>query len=292
MTLFTSAARKSLEAGFISDPAGNAWEVDTRPGRVHRGPALTPTVNLRFFPWGECSSPGWFLMRGGGLKTIHQPVLVGLLEHPRAGYWLLDTGLHPHLNQINWQLRMFSRMARMRVPGGLPATPSLSGVFLSHFHLDHGAGLCALRPEVLLTSREGYESSRLGGQLHVGWHQALWPAGQFERTLWVENLPRRSIGPVTGFDVFEDGSVLAVPLPGHCHGQYGLLCQTQVGPVFFVADAVGHSYVLTRGLKQRMPSWIAADRKAEARTQNWLRNLIHWCWMVPSHCPYAYLRVS
>lgn len=231
-------------------------------------------------------------MSGGGLRSIRQPVLVGLLEHPRAGCWLLDTGLHPRLSEISWSLRLFTFLARMRIPGGLPPTPPLSGVFLSHFHLDHAAGLHALRPEVLLTSREGYESSRLGSELHLGWHPALWPPGQFERTRWIENLPLKSDGPVTGFDIFEDGSVLAVPLPGHCHGQYGLLCHTEGGRVFFVADAVGHSYVLTRGLKQRMPSWIAADRAAEARTQNWLRNLIHWCWMVPSHCPHAYLALG
>ena len=227
-------------------------------------------------------------MRGGGLAIIRQPVLVGLLEHPRAGCWLLDTGLHQRLSEINWSLRLFVQLSRMRVPAGAPPTPPLSGVFLSHFHLDHGAGLTALNPPVLLTSREGYESSRLGGDLHLGWHPALWPSGLFERTRWLENLSRRSHGPVTGFDVFDDGSVLAVPLPGHCHGQYGLLCQTEAGRVFFVADAVGHSYVLTRGLKQRLPSWIAADSAAETRTQNWLRNLIHWCWMVPSHCPHAY----
>lgn len=250
---------------------------------------MTPTVKLRFFPWGECAAPGLFLMRGGGWRTIRQPVLVGLLEHPRAGCWLLDTGLHPHLQEVDWSIRLFARFARMRIPDGLPPTPRLDGVFLSHFHLDHGAGLKALRPELLLTSREGYESSRLGSTSHIGWNQALWPEGQLERTRWLENLPRRSQGPVTGFDLFEDGSVLAVPLPGHCHGQYGLLCQTEAGRVFFVADAVGHSYVLTRGLEQRLPSWIAADRRAEKRTQNWLRNLIHWCWMVPSHCPHSYL---
>ncbi|ODT60128.1 hypothetical protein ABS71_17485 [bacterium SCN 62-11] len=248
----------------------------------------TPTVRLRFFPWGECASPGWLLMRGGGVRIIRQPVLVGLLEHPRAGCWLLDTGLHPRIREVSLQLRLFTQLSRMQVPDGLPPTPPLSGVFLSHFHLDHGAGLTALRPEVLLTSREGYESSRLGSDLHVGWHAALWPEDQFARTRWVEDLPRRSHGPVTGFDVFEDGSVLAVPLPGHCHGQYGLLCQTAAGRVFFVADAVGHSYVLTQGLRQRLPSLIAADPVAEARTQNWLRNLLHWCWMVPSHCPHAY----
>lgn len=252
---------------------------------------MTPTVKLRFFPWGDCLAPGWLLMRGGGWRTIRQPVLVGILEHPRAGTWLLDTGLHPQLSRVDWKLRLFMALSRMRVPTGLPPSGPLDGVFLSHFHLDHAAGLCALRPEHLLTSREGYESSRLGSSMHLGWHAKLWPEGQTERTQWLEDLPRRNNGPVHGFDLFGDGSVLAVPLPGHCHGQYGLLCETEAGRVFFVADAVGHSHVLTRGLKQRLPSWIAADHAAEARTQTWLRSLLGWCWMVPSHCPKAYLKL-
>ncbi|MFN8606463.1 MAG: MBL fold metallo-hydrolase [Vulcanimicrobiota bacterium] len=222
---------------------------------------------------------------------MRQPVLVGVLEHPRGGRWLIDTGLHPRLARLGFPLNLFVRFGRLRLPGGVPPAQDLAGVFLSHFHLDHGAGLAALEPPVLLTSREGYESSRLGGDLHPGWSQSLWPPGLFERTRWLEDFPRASQGPVTGFDLFGDRSVLAVPLPGHCHGQYGLLCQTESGRVFFIADACGTSRVLTQGLKQRAPSWIAADRRAEGRTQAWLRNLIHWCWMVPSHCPRAYLAV-
>jgi glyoxylase-like metal-dependent hydrolase (beta-lactamase superfamily II) len=249
---------------------------------------LTPTVALRFFPWGRTASPGFLIRQGGGLGLMRQPVLVGLLEHPRAGRWLIDTGLHPRLAQLGWPLNLFVRLGRLELPPGPPQVGELAGLFLSHFHLDHGAGLEALQPRVLLTSREGYESSRLGGDLHLGWHQSLWPEALFERSRWLEEFARVTQGPVTGYDLFEDGSVLAVPLPGHCHGQYGLLCNTESGRVFFVADAFADSRVLTQGLKQRAPSWVAADRRAEARTQAWLRNLIHWCWIVPSHCPRAY----
>lgn len=217
---------------------------------------------------------------------------MGVLEHPRGGRWLIDTGLHPCLARLGFPLNLFVRLGRLKIPGGPPPIQNLDGVFLSHFHLDHGAGLEALQPRQLITSREGYESARLGGDLHPGWSQSLWPRGLFQRTRWLENFPRASLGPVSGFDLFEDGSVLAVPLPGHCYGQYGLLCQTEGGRVFFIADACANSQVLTRGVQQRAPSWIAADRAAEARTQAWLRSLIHWCWMVPSHCPRAYLAVQ
>ncbi|MBS2035868.1 MBL fold metallo-hydrolase [bacterium] len=249
------------------------------------------TVRLRFFPWGETVAPGFLVLRGGGPRLLRQPVLVGLLEHPREGRWLIDTGLHPCLAHLGFPLNLFVRLGRLALPAGPPPVQDLAGVFLSHFHLDHGAGLAGLQPKVLITSREGYESSRLGGELHPGWSQSLWPAGLFERTRWLENFSRSSHGPVTGFDLFDDGSVLAVSLPGHSHGHYGLLCQTERGRVFFIADACGVSQVLTRGVKQRAPSWIATDRRAEQRTQAWLRNLIHWCWLVPSHCPRAYLAV-
>ena len=116
------------------------------------------------------------------------------------------------------------------------------------------------------------------------------PSDLPERALWLEAMPRLELAGISGRDVFGDGSVLAVNLPGHAVGQHGLLCRTSKGPIFFVADAAAHSWILTRGNRPRLPRLISHDDGAQQRTQRWLEGLTDRCWMVPSHCPLAYRR--
>ena len=227
-------------------------------------------------------------MSGGGWRLLYQPVLVGLLHHPRWGHWLIDTGTHPRLRRQNLSTRVFLWLAGMKIPEEPLSVPPLSGLFLSHFHLDHGAGLLDFPKTPVVTSRQGYEWACRPAGLLSGWSNALMPLDLAHRTSWLEDLPQRQLGPLTGGDLFGDGSVLAVPLPGHAVGQYGLLCDTEQGRIFFVADAAAHSSVLCPGRQQRLPCLIAPDRRAERRTRQWLSSLSGWCWCVPSHCPVAY----
>ncbi len=225
-------------------------------------------------------------MSDQGCRWIRQPVLVGLLIHPVRGTWLLDTGLHPRLWQQGLATRLFLYGSQMHLSES--PRPRVEGIFLSHFHLDHGAGLLDFPGVPLATSRAGYEWAVTGANLRHGWCRGLMPANLAARTRWLEELPQVQNGPVRGGDFFGDGSVLAVPLPGHALGQYGLLCETEQGRIFFVADAAGHSHVLTQGCRQRLPTLIAYNRRAERQTQDFLRSLVGWCWLVPSHCPLAY----
>ena len=227
-------------------------------------------------------------MSGGGWSMLDQPVLVGLLTHPQRGTWLIDTGVHPRLFSQGLATRLFLWMAAMHVPSGPPPTPPLSGLFLSHFHLDHGAALLDFGGLPVITSRLGYAAALKSRSLLSGWCRGLMPPDLADRALWLEDLPLRSCGPLAGHDLFGDGSVLAVSLPGHATGQHGLFCHSEVGDIFFVADAAGHSHVLTEGRRQRLPNLISSDLRATLATQAWLRSLRERCWMVPSHCPLAY----
>lgn len=63
----------------------------------------------------------------------------------------------------------------------------------------------------------------------------------------IESRPLRALGKDwepfrTAFDVLGDGSLLAVPLPGHTRGQTGLVLRSTTGrDIFLVADAVWNS---------------------------------------------------
>ena len=93
----------------------------------------------------------------------------------------------------------------------------------------------------------------------------------------------------SALDVVGDGSLIAVPLPGHARGQMGLVCQIEDGRrLFLVADAAWIADNITRNVEpQRIVDRFAHDAKAYHDTLARLRSL-HKARpeiiMMPSHC--------
>ncbi|MNX77362.1 N-acyl homoserine lactonase AttM [compost metagenome] len=133
---------------------------------------------------------------------------------------------------------------------------------LSHFHADH-VGAVADFPEArYLYSRESYAAMRplTGfGAVRAGFLRGLLPDDFEARSAHFEDLPACDLGeryaPFNrGADLFGDQSVVAIPLPGHAIGHYGLMVQTGEGAVFLVADAV---YKTQAFKEHRRPMGIA-----------------------------------
>ena len=118
-------------------------------------------------------------------------------------------------------------------------------IVLSHFHPDHVGSLRDFPDVPLWCSRAAYE--RRGGLLR-GCLDALLPSDFGRRVRFIENP-----------DLFQDGSLVAVPLPGHAHGQIGL----RSGNVCLCADAYY--------LPDESPHWLVrrtfADPAAQRQTR-------------------------
>jgi glyoxylase-like metal-dependent hydrolase (beta-lactamase superfamily II) len=113
------------------------------------------------------------------------------------------------------------------------------------------------------------------------------------RLHWFEDLPAVALrGPFerfgSGYDLFGDGSLLLVALPGHAAGHYGLLFEDDRGPVFLIADASWSS----QAIRDFMPppalvtGWLG-DTRAYRDTLAKLKALgeeAPQVRMVPSHC--------
>lgn len=245
------------------------------------GPVMKSKVQMHFLPWGSCRGPGELIVAGGGWTWMEQPVLVGIIDHPIQGRWLVDCGLHPRLWKCSWYLGLFLHLAQARVPTGPPPVRDVQGVFLSHFHLDHAGGLRDFADVPIITSQRGYQ------QRGLGWCDSLLPEDFRQRSQWLESMPESPIATgLAGRDVFGDGSVWAVDLSGHAPGMFGLYCHTENGPVFFVADAVAHRLALS-GAAQRFPLLLASDWRQERRVRKRLANMPGY--KVASHCPVSYL---
>jgi glyoxylase-like metal-dependent hydrolase (beta-lactamase superfamily II) len=217
---------------------------------------------IHFLEAGRCRHPEAMTLAGAGLKPVVFPDLVGLLIHPTQGVILFDTGYDPAFLDATEPFP--ERLYRWLTPpdfapdepvqvqlGRYGLEPSdVRWVVLSHFHGDHVAGLKAFTKAQIVCARAGLEAARRGGAwraLASGVLRDLLPADLDRRVSFFEDMPKTILPAACrpfedGADLFGDGSLLAVPLPGHCPGHWGLVARDQTDALhFLVADAAWSS---------------------------------------------------
>jgi glyoxylase-like metal-dependent hydrolase (beta-lactamase superfamily II) len=233
---------------------------------------MTATVRcqVHLLQAGYCRHPEGMAMRGASLCPVDFPALTALILHPTEGALLFDTGYDPAFFQatVRWPEKLY-RLATpvtlaegeavSRQIGRFGLTPSdVRGVIISHFHGDHIAGLPAFPKARIYCAKAGLTQLRGVGRFE-GVRRGLLPAlvpGETEaRASFFEDMPRRAL-PValapfeTGADILGDGSLLAVELPGHCPGHWGLALRGEDdGLNFFVGDAAWSS----RAVRENRP---------------------------------------
>lgn len=205
--------------------------------------AAFPRTSLTVLRVGHCTHPECLALRGGGLHNATFPSLVGLIRHPAAGALLFDTGYAEHF--LRATDRLPERLYRWATPVSLPpeecllpqlarhglAAHEIRGVFASHLHADHIAGLRDLPRARLWCSDAALRFARERGRLarlRKATLVDLLPEDIGTRLSTIESLPRLAPPPGwtmfgDGFDLLGDGSLRAVPLPGHARGHHGLL---------------------------------------------------------------------
>lgn len=211
---------------------------------------------------GECSHPAVMTRRDAGLAPAVFPALAALIVHPDEGPILFDTGYDPAFFAATdpFPERFYRWATPVRLGPGeavadqLPrfgyAPEDIRAVVVSHFHGDHIAGLTRFPNARIVCARAGLEQVRRKGRIarvRNGVLAALAPADIDVRAAFFEDRPQVPLGPdmapfETGADLLGDGSLLAVHLPGHCPGHWGLLVrQTDDRVRFLIADAAWSS---------------------------------------------------
>jgi glyoxylase-like metal-dependent hydrolase (beta-lactamase superfamily II) len=250
------------------------------------------------------------MISGGARREIHCHALVALIRHPRLGNILWDTGYAPRMMEEtrHFPNSLQARILPLRIEPGLAlvnqlprhdvAPSSITHVILSHFHADHLAGLLDFPHASLISSAEAYQSvATVKGfrALRKAFIPALMPNDYSARAHLLSEFngpPLPHLGPT--LDIFADGSLLAVRLPGHARGQLGMLANTTRGPVLFAADSVW----LSRSYREciappRMANLILDDPRAVRRTIEALHAFAQACPevnIIPTHCPEAFKR--
>lgn len=205
------------------------------------------------------------------------PVSAYLIEHP-DGMVLVDTGWHRDVrtDARGHQGRLLSSMNEARLPPGeavdeqLAArgvtAEDLAAVVVTHLHPDHVSGLAhvADAPRILVSEPELAASGRFSLNRLLSGH--MWVDVTLEPFAFAET----GLGPRgRSFDLFGDGSVHLVWVPGHADGQVAVLARTDAGTVLLASDAAYGE----RSLSEGVPPGVVTDRAAAVESLAWVREM-------------------
>jgi glyoxylase-like metal-dependent hydrolase (beta-lactamase superfamily II) len=274
-----------------------------------RQPAIVSDVpvELWLFAAGYCRHPEALTMRGGTVRPVPFPAGVALIRHPLHGYVLFDTGYSVRFFEETRRFpaalyRMITPVTFSSEDGALHQLQRLGidakqigHVVLSHFHADHTAGLRDFAHARIWYKREAYAAVRNLGAfaaVKAGYLPGLLPEDFGERSLHIEETAGCGLPDdcpfSAGYDLFGDGSLIAVDVPGHAAGQIGLFLRSADGEYFLCADAVWSSRAYRERRKPHaVAGLVMADRKRYADSFERICRL-HLQYphirIVPSHC--------
>lgn len=265
-------------------------------------------IQWRLLETGHCLHPELSSREGASWRPCEFPALVALLRHPALGWMLFDTGygqafmeatrrlperLYRLVTPVRWQPQQ-SAAAQLQALGLKPR--SISHILLSHLHADHVGALADFEAATPWCARAALEDicgrSRWSA-LSTGLLPDLLPEQICSKIRHYEDcaavrLPGDFAPFGHGHDLFGDQSVLAIPLPGHAAGHFGLCFRAQGRWIFLVGDAAWSRRAIEDNAPP--PAWatsLLGDTAAYRATLTSLHTLAqrrNGLVMVPAHC--------
>jgi nucleoside-diphosphate-sugar epimerase/glyoxylase-like metal-dependent hydrolase (beta-lactamase superfamily II) len=302
-----AGAARGAQAG-RETPQGASPEVRSNAGQRSRrtdGPAPV-MVKLTLLSAGTVEAPERVFGLSRRWKRLKIPALFGLIDHPERGAVLFDTGYSTHFHEATRKVpeRLYALATPATVTHEEDAAVQLERrgldpakvqwVIVSHFDPDHIGGLrdfpnarviCSWRAWAGIAGKTGLKA--LAARLLPG----LLPGDLSARVLLLPDPDGPAIGPfANSLDLFGDGAVRLVPLPGHAPGMLGAFVAVEGGQtVFLCADACWSRNVFESGKAARGIHRLIAKNRAEQDETYRRLTCLHADMpevdIVPSHCP-------
>lgn len=263
-------------------------------------------IKLKAFQAGHCLHAEHVILKNGNRTKCRFPFLVFLIQHPKYGNILVDTGYSQHIfdETRNFPYWLYSHVITPVIfntddaiaiqlrQQGLSAK-AIDYVIITHFHADHISALTDFPNASFICSDLAYQSIINMGRLKAltkAFLPGLLPP-DFSDRLHVLSISDFSLNPdLPGFlthPFFDITEIQFVYLPGHAAGQLGVLIMGE--PAYFLlADACWK--------KESFESFILPKSIVKIFTDDWgdylstLRHL-HDIYkekeelvMIPTHC--------
>jgi N-acyl homoserine lactone hydrolase len=204
------------------------------------------------------NSADWSVERSG-LLNLNNPaakelkdgdekiqVYFHVIRHPTRGTFIVDTGVEtalrdaPEKSAMSGLVRSAMHLEKLTVnlPLGewLAKEPKLDGVFLTHMHLDHLTGMADVPDATPVFTGPGEAKDSQFMYLFVRGSADKAMEGKPSISEW--QFKQDATGTFDGvLDIFGDGSVWALWVPGHTPGSTAYLVRTPTGPVLLTGDA-------------------------------------------------------
>lgn len=210
-------------------------------GRGRRDPGQLPEVTLSLMKTGKMPARRSFSYRGGSWSEVGENGMAAILvRHPQATF-LFDTGfgsdVESHWQTIPWLMRQLSTYvaeptaaAQLRAHGIGPE--QIRWAIISHSHWDHISGLDdfpGLEVRMPQSELDFIHARRYPGLIDEMIDRLRVKPFEFTSEPY-ENFD-------SSLDLFNDGSVVLVPLPGHTEGSTGMFVNLKSGKrYFFIGD--------------------------------------------------------
>ena len=245
------------------------------------------TGEVRVSPYLPFGGDNCNLLKASGMTTpkkdwIWLPVSVYLIEHPK-GLILVATGWHRDMSpegvydkaaQIkSLGSRLLYNVNQGQIPLGKAVDEQLEGmgikpadidyVLLTHLDCDHANGLRAVKDaKHILVAAEELECARKNG--FIRYKKKWWEGVDMHTIEW-----NGTEGPAgKSFDLFGDGSVKMINIPGHCDGLCAVKITREDGKYVLLFSDGGYA---TKSWKEMITSGVSLDKDKQKKSLMWIR---------------------
>ncbi len=267
------------------------------------------TLNFKLFNTGFCTSLEKLAIKTAPWRRHKFPATFALIQHPKFGNILFDSGHSSRffkltnkfpLSVYRWLIHVThdekqDAINQLKTFGLSPK--EINYIFISHFHADHIGGLCDFPNAKFIYLKNAYEAvknlKRLSA-LKAGFISGLIPNDFVQRSYLLDNQPMISLAQEyfpfeSGYQIFNDDSLMAVKLPGHTEEQVGLFLKiSENEKIFMIGDACWSSESYLNLVLPHSLSFIAmAGKETYMETLKKIHHLNKHSpdiKIIPSHC--------
>ena len=245
------------------------------------------TGEVRVSPYLPFGGDNCNLLKASGMTTpkedwIWLPVSVYLIEHPK-GLILVDTGWHRDMSpegvydkaaQIkSLGSRILYNVNQGQIPLGEAVDEQLETmgikpadldyVLLTHLDCDHANGLRAVKDaKHIIVALEELDCARKNG--FIRYKKKWWEGVGLQTIEW-----NGTEGPAQkSFDLFGDGSVKMINIPGHCDGLCAVKITREDGRYVLLFSDGGYA---TKSWKEMITSGVSLDKEMQRKSLQWIR---------------------